>query len=130
MTFAPQLVALQKKLEALGHTAFIPSDTEKHIADSTLHEDLERDNQHAEETDIFRDHANFIEQSDAILVLNFDKNGIAGYCGVSVLMEISLAYYLRKKIFLLQAIASTERYADDVKVLGAIVIDGDITKIK
>lgn len=130
MTFAPQLIEMKDKLETLGHIVFIPSDTAKHLGDPTLHDDLVRDNEHAAQTDIFRDHANFIEQSDAILVLNLEKNGIPGYCGISVLMEIGLAYYLRKKIFLLNSIAATERYAEDVRVLGAISLNGDLMMIK
>ena len=40
-----------------------------------------------------------IASSDAILVINNEKNGILGYIGPNVLMEIGLAFHLNKKIF-------------------------------
>jgi hypothetical protein len=50
--------------------------------------------------DLIRNHFKKIEQSDAILVCNFDKDEIAGYIGGSVLMEMTKAFDSNKPIFL------------------------------
>src|SRR6185312_8921509 len=39
-----------------------------------------------------------IAEGDSILVINGEKNGVKGYIGANVLMEIGLAFYLKKKI--------------------------------
>lgn len=71
-------------------------------------------------------------KSDAILVLNYPKNGIRGYIGTSSLMEIGLAHYLGKKIFLLNEIplATQARWSHEVHIIQAVVIDGDLEKVK
>ena len=38
---------------------------------------------------------------DAVLVLNYEKNGVAGYIGAGVLMEMAVAHSLGKPIFIL-----------------------------
>ncbi len=42
-----------------------------------------------------------IEKSDAFLVVNNEKHGLKGYIGPNVLMEIAVAVYLGKQIFIL-----------------------------
>jgi len=62
--------------------------------------------------------------------LNNKKNGIKGYLGTAVLMEMALAFYLKKKIFLLNEIDKTQRYMIEVHQINPTVIKGDINKIK
>ena len=50
------------------------------------------------EYDVIRDHFNFIQQAEAILVLNFDKKGIAGYIGEYV-SEME-SHFVSKRFFL------------------------------
>jgi hypothetical protein len=67
--------------------------------------------------------------SDAILVLNFDKNGIKNYVGGNTLMEIGFAHINNKKIFLLNPIPEDVSYADEIKAMFDVVLDGDLTKV-
>ena len=58
-----------------------------------------------------KDHFEKIEWCEAVLVVNEDKNGIAGYIGPNTFLEIGIAYYLGKKIYCtnpLPIMASTE----------------------
>ena len=73
---------------------------------------------------------NAICSSDAILVLNFDKNGIKNYIGGNVLMEISFAHVNDKKIFLLNPIPEKVSYVDEIKAMVDVVLGGDLKKIK
>jgi len=67
--------------------------------------------------------------SDAVLVINYDKNGIKGYIGGNTLMEIGLAFFLKKKIYLLNKIPELS-YKEEILGVKPIIISGDLTKIK
>ena len=49
-------------------------------------------------------HFDKVAWSDAILVLNYDKNNIAGYMGANTFLEMGLAFHLGKKIYLFNPI--------------------------
>jgi hypothetical protein len=72
---------------------------------------------------------NSIKNSDAILVLNYDKNGIRNYIGGNTLMEIGFAYVSDKKIFLLNPIPEEVSYADEIKAMIDVILNGDLSKI-
>jgi predicted RNA-binding protein with PUA domain len=66
--------------------------------------------------------------SDAILVLNFDKNGVKNYIGGNTLMEIGFAHVHDKKIFLLNPIPDMP-YKDEIEATDPVVLSGDLSKI-
>ncbi len=66
---------------------------------------------------------------DAILVTNYPKNGIDGYVGGNSLMEMGLAHYLRKKIYLLFPVSSKLNYKEEILGMKPIILDGDISLI-
>ena len=129
MCFAKEMLETKTMLEALSHEVSVPYDTDDHLKDPTLRDDPERDRKHSIDIDIYRKCFDILANNDGVLVLNIDQRGVAGYIGAAVLMEIGLAYYLHKKIFLLNPVSPKERYVEDVAILGAIVLDGDLTKI-
>jgi hypothetical protein len=49
-------------------------------------------------------HFDKIDWADAILVTNYDKNGVDGYIGGNTLIEVGVAFYLKKPIYLLKKI--------------------------
>jgi len=73
---------------------------------------------------------NCIKESDAILVCNFDKNGIKNYIGGNVLMEIGFAHVDNKKVFLLNPIPGEVPYTDELKAMVDVVLNGDLSKIQ
>lgn len=74
-------------------------------------------------------HFSKIEKSDAILVLNYDKNDIPGYIGGNTFLEMGLAYYLKKKIFMWQAASEQQKYWEEIISLGPITIEKDLSRI-
>lgn len=76
-----------------------------------------------------KNHFNKIEWSDAIIVLNYDKNDIANYIGANTLIEMGLALHLGKKIFLLNNIPEIS-YKEEILGMKPIVINGDLSLIK
>lgn len=76
-----------------------------------------------------RNHNEKIVWSDAILVLNLDKNDIAGYIGANTLMEMGLAFHLKKPIYLLNQIPDIS-YREEILGMHPIVINGDFSKMQ
>ncbi len=68
-----------------------------------------------------------IKMSDAILVMNYTKNGKENYIGTNSLMEIGIAFLLNKRIFLLNP--SPEYAKHEIDAIEAIVLDGNLGKI-
>ena len=74
-------------------------------------------------------HFQKVEWSDAILILNYDKNNIPNYIGANTLLELGLAFHLNKKLFLLNDIPKMN-YREEILGMKPVVIRGDLTKIK
>lgn len=73
-------------------------------------------------------HFQKIEWSDAVLVLNYDKKGIAGYIGGNTLMEMGVAFYLGKPIYLLNPVPEIS-YKEEILGMWPVVLDGNPLKI-
>ncbi len=71
-----------------------------------------------------------VEHSDAILVINDKKHGAEGYIGPNVFMEMALAYYLKKPIYILNGVKDDSNIYEEVYGMGNIILDGDLSKIK
>jgi hypothetical protein len=133
MSFAKEMVEVKEKLEELGHRAEIPCDTQKFIDDPDFTtDDHERNYKHCIDNDIIRKCFNIIAESDAVLVLNYPKNGVKGYVGASGLMEIGLACHLGKKIFLLHPPPKPEeaKYAHEILIMQPVILNGDLGRIE
>jgi hypothetical protein len=128
MVFAKEMLAVQKQLEELGHEAIVPIDTHDCVKDPSLNESLDHCQSYG---DIDKDHFNKIAASDAIIVLNYPKNGLAGYIGGAALTELGVARHLDKKIFIMHELPSEKdlRYALEIKVMKPIILNGDLTLI-
>lgn len=74
-------------------------------------------------------HIKEIVKGDSILVINNTKRGIRGYIGGNVLIEMAIAYYLKKKIFILNTVSKKLPIYEEVFGLSPIVLNGDVTKI-
>ncbi len=76
-----------------------------------------------------RRHFNKVAWSDAILVLNYEKNNIKGYIGGNTFLEMGVAFYLKKKIYLLNEIPELP-YKEEILGVKPIILNGDLSKIK
>lgn len=131
MTFAKQMREAKEKLEANGHTVTVPTNTDYHINDPLFVDNLQDNLRHCIENDTIKENFNLVASADAILVLNHPKNNMDGYIGASTLMEIGIAHFLGKKIFLLHKIPSfdTVRWAHEVTIMQPIILQGNLNKI-
>lgn len=128
LAFAKEILEIEKKLQEAGHAVLVPLEAETFLTG--------RSNDRSHEPEFARQwmlgHYDNIAQSDAILVTNFDKNTIKGYIGWATLLEMGIACYLRKKIFILNDIPSEEaiRYVQEIKLMKPIIIHNDLTLIQ
>ena len=73
-------------------------------------------------------HFEKVAWSDAILITNYDKNNVKGYIGGNTLMEMGLAFFLKKKIYLLNEIPELS-YKEEILGVKPIILKGDLTNI-
>lgn len=132
MKFANDMVLLQKNLNSLDHQAAIPIGTEPHLKDKDFVEDLDANLKFCIENNVMRDNFDQVSKSDAVLVLNKRRNGIDGYIGISALLEMGIAHYYKKKIFLMYPTPHYKdaRWAHEVAIMQPVVLNEDLTKIK
>ncbi|MFA6131647.1 MAG: hypothetical protein WC702_01070 [Patescibacteria group bacterium] len=128
MSFAKEMVELQNQLRGFGHDVAVPCDAELHVGKPDLIDDLDNDRQHLIENNIIKKCFDLLAGSDAVVFLNLPKNGIEGYIGTSSLMEMGLAYYLGKKIYLMypHPDPNVHRWAHEVASFKPIVLNSEV----
>lgn len=75
------------------------------------------------------DHYKKIEWGDAIIVCNHEKRGIEGYIGGNTLIEIGVAFYLNKTIYILNPVSSELSYKQEILGMKPIFINNDLNLI-
>lgn len=125
MFFAKEMVEFKKELEKRRHRVSIPKGTEDFVTGARKSE-----NKYVKiDLDVLKDYFEEIGNSDAILVLNKDKNNIKNYIGGNSLIEMAFAHVLEKNIFLLNPIPEMT-YTPEIQAMKTHVINNDISLIK
>lgn len=125
-TFAKEMGKTAEDLRNRGHEVFTPEPlvTEEWYAENYGREKLLKDKP------IFTlNHFKRIENSDAVLILNHGKKGITGYFGSNTLMELSVAFYLGKRIYFLYPVNENHPHYEEIAGLGYVNLDGDLSNL-
>ncbi len=129
MKFHEEMRDVKKQLETAGHTVFVPKSIELMDTIGYVHPEDDEERITAKiEHDFIREHFRRIEQADAILVLNYDKKGIKDYIGGNTFLEMGLAFWLGKKIYLLNPVPDMD-YLTEMHAMQPTVLGGDLTKL-
>lgn len=130
MQFHQEMRDVQAQLTKAGHVVVVPKSIELMDTQGYIHptEDGERIEAKIEH-DFIREHFKKIEQSEAILVLNYEKKGIPNYIGGNTFLEIGLAYWLNKKVYLLNPIPDMD-YMTEMHAMQPTVLNGDLGSLK
>jgi len=128
--FYKQAVAVQEQLQKLGVTTVLPYTAEKMKQSNDFDVShyktwYENENDYHKKAALMQGHFDKIAAGDAILVLNYEKHGRAHYIGPNVLMEMALAFYLKKPIFVLNELPSDSPFEEELKGLMPVVLHGD-----
>lgn len=134
-----QMERIKKELESLGHQVKMPSselatlDGKKIPALKFRKLKKKAGDRHPWMWDKIQlamfTHFKKISWSDAVLIVNLDKNKIKNYIGGNTLIEMGVALYLKKKIFLLDPIPQIKLYKEEILAIKPVVINGDLKKI-
>jgi hypothetical protein len=133
--FYRQAIDLQEELQKRGYDVIVP------ITATRMKESGDFDVSHyktwfADANDydkkalLMRTHFDEIAKGDAILVLNYEKHGVDNYIGGNVLMEMSLAFYLKKPIFVINDAPQESAFIEEILGMQPIFLHGNIADLK
>ncbi|MBU4466579.1 hypothetical protein KKF47_00755 [Patescibacteria group bacterium] len=129
MQFTEKMLEARGELSKLGHEAFV-TDLHKAFVGKT-DEEKEKIKLHQKyNMDAIREFWRAMQGADAVLVLNYDKNGVKNYIGGNTLMEIGFAHVLNQKIFLLNPIPEIPYYKTEIEAVKPVIINGNLSKIE
>ena len=135
--FTKDTYKIKQKLEEKEHEVFVYPQEIKvngkiiHITDYyKMRKDNLTDDLLKIKTMLIDRHIERIKNSDAILVLNLDKDGENGYIGGNTFLEMGIAYYLNKKIFLWRKPSENLSYYEEIMALNPIIINENIEEIR
>lgn len=129
MSFSKEMVEIEKELLAKGHSVILPKNSKEYANERLARETSSESTENKIKDDLIRDYFNEIADSDAVLILNLDKNNVVGYIGGNSFLEMGFAHVLNKKIFLFNDVPDMI-HNDEVKAMKPIVLNGDLSQIK
>ena len=133
--FSYEIKEYADKLIGLGHSVEMPFTTKKILNGELTLEEYKKEKQKNGDgafrkvsEDLIKRYYNLIKESDAVLVLNLDKNNVKNYIGGNVFLEMGFAHCLNKKIYLLNEIPQMN-YTDEIIAMRPIILNGDLSKM-
>ncbi len=87
-------------------------------------------NTYGRKTFLTKHHFDKVAKGDAVLVLNYEKNGKPGYIGGAVLMEMGIGLHLGKPIYILHPIDESVGYKEEILAMQPIILNGNLALIK
>ena len=134
ITFYKQVIGIKDQLKKLGFNPIVPKLAllMEQTGDFNLKSHLSTfysGNFIKGKTKAIRDHFDEIASADCVLVINLKKHGKEGYIGPNVLMEMGLAFYLKKTIFIWKNISPGNSFSDEISAMEPIFIQQKLTKL-
>ena len=133
-SFYKQVLEVAEKLKGLGFRVLLPFTALKMKRSGNFDVGVYKlwykdPKQYARKQWLMRGHFQKIIAGDAILVLNYEKNGLEGYIGGNVLMEMGLAFHYKKPIYILNSVSPTLGFLEEVLGLKPLFLNGNIRNI-
>lgn len=121
------VLELEKRLVKMGYKVRIPKTARIMQKTKNFHAAFyktwyKNKKDYSKKRQLMLGHFKKILDSHAILVLNLEKNGIKGYIGGNVLMEMALAFYYKKPIFIYNDISEDLPVKEEIFGLAPIFI--------
>jgi len=124
-----KMLKIKEKLVALGFEVLLPE-----VA--TNQQLLEIRNNSYTDTAELKIRYNFIKKhyqcivgSDAVLIVNFEKNRIKNYIGGNAFLEMGFAHVLNKPIFLLNPIPHIKYYYHEMMAMKPVVLRNNLSRL-
>lgn len=128
MSVSPAMVEAADRLIALGRNVELPLFAREYAkgGDQALIE--RRSLREKTEHDLIRGYFEIIKSGDAVLIVNSERKGIPGYIGGNAFLEMGFAHVLGKKLFLLHPVPAMA-YADEIRAMQPVILNGDVSKL-
>ena len=129
--FYKKAIAIQDELEHHGFEAIVPFNAtimhnNNDFEVSQYRTWLTNPEDYHKKAEFIRRHFAEVEKCDAILVINDEKNGKPNYIGGNVLMEMSLAFHLKKPVFILNAVPLESIFLEEILGMLPVVLNGSL----
>ena len=122
MSFAKEILVMRDRLVQAGHKVIVPRDAVVFAKNpAQLETKWEKS-----ERDLMRRYYKEIGETDAILVLNMTKNGVANYIGGNTFLEMGFAHVLNKTVYLFNPVPDMA-YRDEMMAMQPVVLNGDLS---
>lgn len=141
VSFYPELPAVKRELEALGLRVIVPYIAlamEKAANEASLEEFKQEQVAELRAAELaspelkrgfITGYFKEIEKGDWVLAYNPEKHGIEGYVGANVLMELTIGFYLGKKLFIWNQPSKKLGCYDELEAMGMKVLGGSAKEI-
>ena len=117
-----------ERLEKMGHVITLPNNFDDFGKENRMK--AENPSEYPDwKASMFRKQAEKVANNDAVLVLNFEKEGKPNYIGGATFLEIFKAWELGKKLFLYNPIPENI-LKDELTGMNPLIINGDLTLVK
>lgn len=130
-----EVLEIEKQLRKLGYQVKVPKTArimqKNGNFDVSFYKTWYSDKKdYSKKTILMKQHFSKVISADAILVANFKKNGLEGYIGGNVLMEMVLAFHYKKPIFILNLVSEKLGIYEEILGLNPIFINGNLNLLQ
>lgn len=133
-SFYKQALEAQEELQKRGFRILIPDTAQimkqRNNFDVSVYKTwFANDSDWNKKTELMNKHFKKVLESEAILVLNYEKNGMAGYIGGNVLMEMAIAFHYKKPIFVLNPVNEKLPAYEEVLGMKPFFLKGELKNL-
>jgi len=126
---------VQEQLEAMGFGVIIPETVpvmKKNNDWDVSHYKtwFAKEDDYPEKARLMMAHFKEVERGDAILVINDEKHGVKNYIGSNVLMEMAIAFWLKKPIFILGGYPENSASEEEIKGMLPTLLYGKLEDLQ
>jgi hypothetical protein len=125
--FYDRIPEIDSTLKYLGHQTTMPNCYESPETEE-LYKKLGREDHSKWKSKMFKHSEKVIQDNDAVLVLNFQKDSVKNYIGGATFLEMYDAFRLGKKIYMYNEIPEGMLH-DEIIGFTPIILKGDLSKI-
>ena len=118
---------IKEQLERVGHEIILPNSFEEPLKEEEMKK-ISKEEHIKWKSNMIRLQDTKVRESDALLVLNFEKNNQPNYIGGATFLEIFRAWELGKKVFLFNQIPDN-LLKDELTAMNPLILNEDLSKI-
>ena len=122
---ASEVLEVKSKLEGVGHQVEVPEGIKDEFLRGRTEVATSEKAQDKIDNDLIREYYKKIADHDAVLIVNPERKGIAGYIGGNTFLEMGFAHVLGKELYCLYPLPEVS-YLSEMIAMQAIVLDGDL----